>query len=218
MKNDETDNNIKNTPDKLTVAATPPSAAQGQSHAAKKRTPRPKQKKSKWEKLIEKEHFRWVLGIVGSIVLLVGSSFVFIYEHQPSINVLDVPFHISQDGMQFEVRIQNGSASEATSFLAKCDSFVNEKSFIELGGKDITVPAKPVEIGGNAIRFICGGGLSPQFTDEIDAGKSTLRVYVHFTYKGFFWHYSQCDKRQYLPKFKTFADLGPCDASKPFPQ
>jgi hypothetical protein len=120
----------------------------------------------------------------------------------------------SQGGMQYTVWLVNDSAIPATSFDAQCEIYLN-------GG---LVPAepfpngKPLTFGAGQHFTLCNGVLTNGLYARLKEGRATLQIFAHATYSGPAGKYRYCTKHQYAYQFDQFANLGDCDASKPFPQ
>lgn len=175
--------------------------------------------KQHWKTATRKQQVVWVCeGITGFIGILVvlGTCYSYISSHQPALSIA-VPVQIDHGAvMSFAVRVDNANDVEASSFVGRCDPFIDDKSFTDLGAVDTTVPAAPTSFAGHNSGIICGAKMSSQDIAKITNG-GVLRIFVHLSYSGFLLHHNLCEKEQYNPNFGIFSDLGPCNLSKPFP-
>ena len=135
--------------------------------------------------------------------------------NRPSINIKVVNIAFSKDGgMQYIVVMVNASDVQATFFSAKCEPFMDDK---RVPTEDRSLPAKPSTIAGREEGVMCIGYVPPEGMAKIKKG-AAFQLYVHASYRGPTRSYSYCSKLQYEPEVNQYADIGTCDASKPFPQ
>jgi len=116
--------------------------------------------------------------------------------------------------MSYNVVLANDSDTEATKFSARCEIFLDNRP---LSGVDLSIPSNPTNVGAHEKVTVCGAKINVATFDRVSNG-SALQIYIHAKYKGVAWSYSYCNKEQYSRNTRMFADLGTCDASKPFPQ
>jgi hypothetical protein len=133
--------------------------------------------------------------------------------NRPTIAIYKIAIIPRQDGsMTFLVDLRNNTQIEATSFMGRCEVFINDKpqQYSDMLGK-------PVIVSSGQTIGLCFGNGDASTMNSIQQGV-VFDVYVHFEYDGPSAHYKYCTKQRFNPRTGIFNDLGGCDGSKPFPQ
>ena len=163
------------------------------------------------------QQFKWVAkgagGFGGACLIVV----IFLMGHQPAIDLFGIPVQIIAPpnyGMSYKVVLANDSDTEATNFSAKCEIFLDN---LPLNGVYLSIPANPTSVGAHEKVIVCGAKINATTYRKISNG-GVFQIYIHAEYKGLAWSHSYCNKEQYSKNARMFADVGTCNASKPFPQ
>jgi hypothetical protein len=134
--------------------------------------------------------------------------------NRPSVVVQRIPTSIDTSGiLRLEVVIVNASSITATNFVGQCEAFLNGERPAE-GIRRL--PAKPIDIGSGLTITLCAATLGKDVVEQVKKG--VFQIFVHGTYNGPAGKYEYCTKEQYVSEMNGFADLGQCEALKPFPQ
>jgi hypothetical protein len=131
---------------------------------------------------------------------------------RPMIAVI-IDIDRSKEMLRYHVVLDNGSTTiGADNLNGSCEVFIDDR---RLPGEPN--PAK-APLGPGEGLVLCGGTVSTPTLQRLDSKISTYDVYVHFTYEAATGSYNYCAKQRYVPEITRFANVGKCDASKPFPQ
>jgi hypothetical protein len=226
MENDDTQKSKGETSKELR-----PSSSNAQANA---KTNRPKQtgKESKkhkkwslkrhWQRATRKEQVKWVaegVGILIALTVLGGSifgNFLSWIGSQPSMAIKEIYIVVNptDQTFNFDAHMINNSSSAATSFMPNCALFLNGISV----GQDLTIPSKPVTVGPHTEGSACMGQIPSEAMKEIVRNGVTLDLYIYGSYEGLWKTFHFCSKEEYAKYTNRFADIGDCNATKPFPQ
>jgi len=154
----------------------------------------------------------WLLGIV--VVPYAG----YVLSHQPTVSIVSIPCAVNPDGsFKYNVYMQNPTENDADNFSANCPMFINDR--LPTDSEDHTVPHMPTPFGAHALAVVCGGGVTKADAFRAIAdGKTTLDIYVQWSFRGPLLGHATCIKERYVGRVNGFTAVEVCDARRPLPQ
>jgi hypothetical protein len=178
--------------------------------------------KRHWQEANRKQQAKWVAGALGILIpLAILSNSIFgnslnWMNSQPSMAMKQIYIVVNpvDQTFNFDAHMINTSSAAVRSFMTNCKLFLNGVPV----GQDLTIPSKPLTVGAHTEGSACLGQIPGETMREIVRRGVTLDLYIYGSYKGLWTTFNFCSKEEYVKEVNRFADIGDCDATKPFPQ
>jgi len=224
MENDDTQKSKGEASKELRGGNAQANAKTNRPKRAGKDSKRPKKwsLKRHWQEATRKQQVKWVaeaFGILITVTVLANyifGNFLSWINTQPSMAIKEIYIVVNpvDQTFNFDAHMINNSSAAVRSFMPNCKLFLNGVP----AGQDLTIPSKPVTVGPHIEGSACLGQIPRETMREIVRSGVTLDLYIYGSYRGLWTTFNFCSKEEYAKAVNRFADIGDCDATKPFPQ
>jgi hypothetical protein len=120
------------------------------------------------------------------------------------INTADAVLMPDKHALVYKISVINDGMISAQNYLGGCYCLVGASQMVS----EADPVAKPITLGSHDAIGVCYGAIRSEKFDDIQAGRTTLDIYLQASYDGPTAEYKYCNHQRYLPYETAFMNLG----------